>query len=128
MKRILWITLCLAVMSSCSCRQEPEQAALDFLQSFFASDYKQARVYAAPEIMGILDKSQSIFDSLTPEEHQEVKDYLSAINITVEAPEKIKGDTVRLPYRVEFSRLKEPGESFITLRREGRNWKVYALE
>lgn len=128
MKNFLLITLCLATMSACSCRQKPEQVAQAFLESFFAADYQQARVYATPEITGIIDKTQSILDSLSQEEHREVISYLSAIKVTVQAPERIKGDTIRLVYRVDFSRLSEPGESVITLRREGRNWKVYALE
>ncbi|MDD3521789.1 MAG: hypothetical protein PHC79_02380 [Bacteroidales bacterium] len=128
MRHLLLITLCLATLSACSCRQKPEQVAQAFLESFFASDYQQARVYATAQIADILDKTQSILDSLSQEEHQEVKSYLSAIRVTVQAPEKIRGDTVRLAYKVDFSRLPGPGESFITLRREGRKWKVYALE
>lgn len=129
MKKTGFFALCILIMAaSCSRQQNPAGIARDFLQAFFSSDYQQAREYAAPELFEILDQTQAILDSLEEVEYEEVKSYLSAINITVEDPEEVTKDTVRLRYRVEFSRLPEPGESTLSLRKIKGTWKVYALD
>lgn len=119
---------CLMALGSCSREREPLDIAEAFLQSFFAADYQTARTYAAPELYHILEKSQAIMDSLSEEENELVKKYLSPVKITVDNPGKVQGDTLRLSYRVEFSNLPEPGISVIVLRKERRKWHVFALE
>gem|GEM_PF-4019797 len=69
-----------------------------------------------------------MLDSLSGEEHQKVIDYLSAIQVDIEAPEKINGDTLQLSYSVVFSKFTGTGKSSVSLRKEGRKWLVYALE
>ncbi|NLA15012.1 MAG: hypothetical protein GX877_00540 [Bacteroidales bacterium] len=128
MKKILFIVGTLSLVISCNTPQDPADVAEDFLQAFFSSQYREAREYAGPELYDILDKTQAILDSLTEEEYKEVTRYLSTLEITVEKPNTITSDTIRLPYRVAFSRLPEPGNSVISLRKEGNTWKVFALD
>ncbi|MFA5769107.1 MAG: hypothetical protein WC871_06155 [Bacteroidales bacterium] len=128
MKKLFIVLSGMLSLVACNRVEEPHRIAESFLQSFFASDFNGAREYAAPELYDILDQSSAILDSLTEEEAMEVKSYLSTVGIEVEIPDKIEGDTVRLPYRVNFDKLPEPGESVIALRKEGRSWKVFSLE
>ena len=128
MKKLFIVLFGMLYLVACNRVEEPHRVAENFLQCFFASDFSGAREYAAPELYDILDQSSAILDSLTQEEAMEVKSYLSTVGIEVEIPDKIKGDTVRMTYRVNFDKLPEPGESVIALRKEGRSWKVFSLE
>ncbi|MDD2538612.1 MAG: hypothetical protein WC377_04925 [Bacteroidales bacterium] len=128
MKKTITVLLCLSALGSCHRTEDAHKVAQTFLESFFAAEYQKARTYAAPELYPVLDSSQAILDSLPEGESELVKNYLNAVEITVEAPGEIKGDTVRMPFRVEFSGFTEPGSSVICLRRERRIWKVCALE
>lgn len=128
MKKTLTVILCLMALGSCRVEQEPQEVARAFLESFFVADYQTARTYAAPELYHVLERSQAIMDSLTEEEREMVKNHLSAVKITIDIPEKIKRDTLRLPYRIEFYSLPEPGVSVIALRRERKIWRVFSLD
>ncbi|HPV88030.1 MAG TPA: hypothetical protein PKU85_02300 [Bacteroidales bacterium] len=128
MKKTLTVILCLMALGSCRVEQEPQEVARAFLESFFVADYQTARTYAAPELYHVLERSQAIMDSLTEEEREMVKNHLSAVKITIDIPEKIKRDTLRLPYRIEFYSLPEPDVSVIALRRERKIWRVFSLD
>ncbi|HOO42728.1 MAG TPA: hypothetical protein PLC77_03355 [Bacteroidales bacterium] len=128
MKQILIVLAGALLLAGCNRMEAPRKVAQEFLTCFFASDFKGAREYAAPELFGVLDQSAAILDSLTDEEALEVKNYLSTVGIEVDIPEEMEGDTVRIRYRVDFDKLPEPGESVIALRKEGRSWKVFSLE
>ncbi|HHV40927.1 MAG TPA: hypothetical protein GXX61_06080 [Bacteroidales bacterium] len=128
MKKTIFILSLFLVMASCHRQQDPVVVAQQFLEAFFTSDFKTAREYADPVLYDILDKTQDILDSLTEEEQEEVTGYLSTITIEVERPVDIDKDTVLLSYKVDFSRLPQPGQAVITLRKEGTGWRVCALD
>lgn len=129
MKRLLTLILCAGLLVSCGNKQDaPVQVAKEFLTCFFSSDFEGAKTYAAPELLQLLNDSKSLLDSLSGEEHQKVIDYLSAIQVDIETPEKINGDTLQLSYSVIFSKFTGTGKSSVSLRKEGRKWLVYALE